>query len=133
MPALSAWTVRLALIYLLSGFSMGALMLAQKGISYNLLVWRLLGAHIEFLVMGWTVNLIFGVAYWILPRYPGGSRGSPHLPVLSVIVFNAGILAASAAAWMGVEVLLAGRILQLLGVVLFAASAWGRVRPTVVS
>jgi hypothetical protein len=133
MPALSAWTVRLALIYLLSGFSMGALMLAQKGISYNLLVWRLLGAHIEFLVMGWTVNLIFGVAYWILPRYPGGSRGSPGLPVLSVIVFNLGILAASAAAWLGGEVLIAGRILQLVGVVLFAASAWGRVRPTGVS
>jgi hypothetical protein len=135
MPPLSAWTIRIALLYLLGGFSTGSLILAQKGVSYYPAVWLLLPAHIEFLVIGWTVNLIFGVAYWILPRFPGGSRGSFLLPFASILLLNLGILLSSfALTWRGSEwILLAGRAFQALAVALFAVSAWKRVRPTVVS
>lgn len=134
MPRLSAWAVRLALLYLLAGFTLGGLILAQKGVSYFPPVWLLLPAHVEFLVMGWTVNLIFGVAYWILPRYPGGSRGWTALPVSAVVLLNLGILlAAGYGTWGGSPwILLAARLLQALAVAGFAASAWKRVRPTVV-
>ena len=69
MPRLSQWLVRTALIYLLLGFSVGALLLAHKGIPWQPLLWRWLPAHIEFLLMGWVVQLTMGVAFWILPRF----------------------------------------------------------------
>ena len=40
-------------------------------------LWRLLPAHIELLLLGWTLNLALGMAYWILPRYKTGApRGA---------------------------------------------------------
>jgi hypothetical protein len=131
MPALSVWSIRLALAYLLTGFTFGSLILAQKGIAFFPAAWALLPAHIEFLVVGWTVNLIFGVAYWILPRFPGGWRGPLLFPLAAVSFLNLGVvLAAGGRTWASDPVLLAGRTLQAAAVVLFAVSAWRRVRPT---
>jgi hypothetical protein len=134
MPKLSAWAVRLALLYLLAGFTAGSLILAQKGVSYYPPVWRLLPVHIEFLMIGWTINLVFGVAYWILPRYTGGSRGGTFLPVSSIILLNLGVLLVAGYGVIGGSpwLLFAGRLLEALAVSAFAASAWRRVRPTVV-
>jgi hypothetical protein len=134
MPSLSAWTIRAALTYLMAGFTLGSLLLAHKGVPYSPFLWRLLPAHIEFLVMGWIINLVFGVAYWILPRFPGSGRGNPILPAAGVVLLNVGILITAAyGTWGGSEWLLfLGRLCELVGVVLFALQAWRRVRPTVI-
>ena len=77
MPRLSAWFIRASLIYLLLGFAFGALILAQKGISYYPLVWNLFPIHMEFLLIGWFAQLAMGVAFWILPRFSSGQpRGN---------------------------------------------------------
>jgi hypothetical protein len=135
MPALSIWSIRAALLYFLGGFTLGALLLAHKGMSFYPLIWRFLPAHIEFLLIGWMVQFIFGVAYWILPRFTGGSRGNPLLPLLSIILLNVGIwLVVGQGLWgWSAELVLAGRIAQTLAVVSFAASAWPRVRPFLLS
>jgi hypothetical protein len=129
MPRLSAVALRAALVYLLLGFSFGALMLANKGVPFSGAVWILLAPHVEFLFIGWTVQLIFGVAFWILPRYPGGSRGSIRLAWLSLLSLNLGILVAALAAFIPGPLLFAGRLLESAGAALFALHAWGRVRP----
>jgi hypothetical protein len=130
MPRLSAVAVRASLLYLLLGFFFGALMLANKGIPFWGAVWGLLVPHIEFLLIGWTVQLIFGVAFWILPRYPGGSRGRVTLAWLSLLCLNLGILMAALTVLVPGPLLLAGRLLESAGAVLFALHAWGRVRPS---
>jgi hypothetical protein len=135
MPGLSIWSIRLALLYFLAGFILGALMLANKGVPFYPLLWRFLPAHVEFLLVGWMVQFIFGVAYWILPRFTGGSRGNPVVPVISVILLNLGIWLVVGQGWWGWEEAYAftGRLTQTLAAVSFAISAWPRVRPFLLS
>ena len=60
MPLLSQWMVRTALIYLILGFTFGGLLLTHKGIPLHPSLWAWLPAHIEFLLMGWIVQLTMG-------------------------------------------------------------------------
>lgn len=127
MPKLSAVAVRTSLIYLLLGFTFGALLLANKGIPIGGWVWALLPAHIEFLLIGWTGQLILGVAFWILPRYPGGSRGNVTLAWYAYIFLNVGIILVILQPVSGAALLL-GRLLEGASAVTFATHAWDRVR-----
>ena len=45
------------------------LLLWNKGVPISPYIWTLLPSHIEFLLIGWTVQLALGVAFWILPRW----------------------------------------------------------------
>src|SRR5512141_1428250 len=93
MPRLSVWFVRLSLIYFLLGFTFGALLLAQKGISYFPPIWSLFPIHMEFLLIGWFAQLAMGVAFWILPRFSKGSpRGNVSLIWLSFALVNVGLI-----------------------------------------
>ena len=95
MPRLSVWFVRASLIYLLAGFTLGALMLAQDGISYYPAIIAVLPVHMEFLLVGWLVQLALGVAFWIFPRFGLGlphSRGNEKLIWVSFVLLNAGVL-----------------------------------------
>lgn len=132
MPRLSALAIRAALVYLLLGFTFGALMLANKGIPFAPWLWNLLPAHIDFLLLGWTAQLILGVGFWILPRFSGGSRGNVRLAVAAVLLLNAGVLLVSLQALVPEFGWLAplGRVLQIAAAVTFALHAWARVRPT---
>ena len=90
MPRLSVWFIRAALLYLIAGFTFGALMLANKGLSFSPLLWRLLPIHVEVLLMGWIAQLALGVAYWILPRFRQ-ARGNTQAAWAAFILLNTGI------------------------------------------
>jgi len=131
MPLISVAFIRTALLHLVVGFTLGALILVQKGTSVLPAAWRLLPAHIEILVFGWTVQLIVGTAFWILPRHAKAQkRGNEGLVWLAYGLLNAGILLAvfspllPGSGW----VLLTGRLAEALGLGAFAANAWPRVK-----
>ena len=129
MPRFSGWAVRTALIYLLFGFTAGGLMLAHRGMPFAGWVWRLLAAHVEWLLVGWAAQLALGVAYWILPRLPGGVRGREPLVWSAYALLNLGLLAVALSGLMNcVWCTLAGRTGELIGALLFAAAVWPRVR-----
>ncbi len=130
MPRLSVWALRAALLHLLIGFTLGGLLLANKGMPFWPRVWATLPLHTEFLLIGWTVQLVLAVAFWILPRMPGGQRGKEPLAVLSLVCLNLGVLMAALQS-LAMELLVAGRVLECLGGVLFALHAWQRIRPLV--
>jgi hypothetical protein len=133
MPLLSVFFIRTALIYLSLGFTFGGLILFNKGITIMPAVWSLLPAHIEFLLIGWTIQLILGVAFWILPRFSQGpARGREEIAWLSYFLINAGI-------WMDILaplfhelpwLQLLGRLLEVGAAAIFAGYAWRRVKPT---
>jgi len=132
VPRLSVWLVRTSLVYLGVGFTLGALILFQKGIPYLGAVWSLLPLHIEFVLVGWTLQLAMGVAFWILPRFlRGAARGDERLVWLAYLLLNAGVLSVGAGAWLGLPggLLLAGRGAEMLAAALFALHAWPRVKP----
>ncbi len=132
MPRLSRWFVRSALLYLALGFTFGALMLFNKGVPIDPAVLRLLPAHIEFLLFGWTVQLAMGVAFWILPRFAGGaSRGNEGAAWLAYGLLNAGIWLAGMGAVLGwpTALLLLGRVAEAAAAAAFVVHAWPRVKP----
>jgi hypothetical protein len=131
MPALSVWMVRTALVHLAVGFLLGALLLANRGIPIHPLVPRLLPLHGELLLLGWTVQLAFGVAFWILPRYrSGAARGSELLGWLCYALLNNGVLAVGVGAITGrAGMPLLGRMAEGFAALAFAGHAWGRARP----
>jgi heme/copper-type cytochrome/quinol oxidase subunit 1 len=131
MPQLSRNFVRLSLAYLATGFTLGALLLINKGIQISPLTWRLLPIHAEVLLMGWFIQLALGVSYWILPRLAGDEpRGSVRLAWSAFWLINLGITLVILGSLIASPSLsLAGRLAELLGVVAFVACSWRRVKP----
>ena len=132
MPRLSCWFIRSALIYLATGFTLGALLLSNKGIPYAPAIWNLLPLHIEFLLHGWLIQLAMGVAFWILPRLGQGpnNRGDERLVWAAWLLVNLGIILALFEAllvWPGLAI--GARLVELAGVLLFVLGSWKRVKP----
>lgn len=130
MPRLSIWMVRTALLHLLVGFTIGALMLANKGIPFYPPLWRLLPLHIELLLLGWTLQLAMGVAFWILPRFDT-TRPRAGFAWAAYLLLNLGIgLVAASLFWVTLPVLLfGGRLAEVGAAVAFALHAWPRIKP----
>ena len=131
MPRLSIYFLRASLIYLGLGFTLGALMLWNKGIPISPYVWLLLTAHLEFLLLGWVLHLAFGVAYWILPRF-NTVRRRERWAWAAFILLNLGLwlvaVSPTAMAASGVW-LFFGRAAEAAAVSAFAFHAWPRVKP----
>jgi len=136
MPRLSCWFIRAALIYLIAGFSLGALLLVQKASPIHPALWRLLPAHVEFLLFGWVAQLTMGVAYWILPRFrPAPVRGKQGLAWLAFGLLNTGVMLAAMAPVITAPplVTLLGRSAEAGAALAFALHAWPRVKSTEVT
>lgn len=129
MPRLSRWFVRASLIYLVIGFTLGGLVLFHKGIPLHPLLWQVLPAHIEFLLLGWTVQLAMGVAFWILPRF-GGSRGDEKPVWAAFILVNIGVWLVGLGLSVRAPALIPflGRVAEVGGVTAFAFHIWPRIK-----
>lgn len=133
MPRLSRLFLRAALVYLFLGFTFGALILANKGLPFAPLVWLLLPAHIECMLLGWVTQLALGVAFWILPRLAGNQpRGEERWSWAAFLLINLGLLLALLTpyqpfAWLGFGT----HLLQALGFVAFVTGNWPRIYPPV--
>jgi cbb3-type cytochrome oxidase subunit 1 len=133
MPRLSVWFLRSALTYLVLGMSAGALLLAHRGVPFGGWVPSLRPLHIEFLLIGWTIQLAFGVAFWILPRFRSGAeRGRELLAWTAYWLLNAGVLTTAIGGTAGAlaEVQLAGRMAETFAATAFALHAWPRLKAT---
>jgi hypothetical protein len=117
------------LLHLGLGFTLGALLLFHKGVPLAPALWRLLPLHIEMVLVGWTVQLAMGVAFWILPRW-GTARRNEALAWLACVLLNLGVAAAGLGQWLGgpPAIPLLGRALELLAALAFAVHAWPRVK-----
>lgn len=130
MPRLSRLFVRAALASLVAGYGLGAVVLAAKGLGGPGWAWRLLPWHMELLLVGWSIQLAMGVAYWILPRFQY-HRGDPRPAWLALVLVNAGVAVIGVGAALGAPpwVPWAGRAIEAAAVAAFAAHAWPRVKP----
>src|SRR5512141_1040730 len=101
MTRLSVWSVRTALLYLGAGFLLGALMLTQKGLPFDPTMLRMLPIHSEFVLVGWTLQLAMGIAFWILPRFSREPRyGNQTFGWLAFGFLNIGVLCAGVGQWL---------------------------------
>jgi len=131
MPRVSVWLVRASLLQLLSGALLGAAYLAFKAEGWFAILVTHLGTHQEQMLVGWMVQLVIGVAYWILPRSDGqGPKDSERVMWVVFGLLNAGVLVAALGtdpSWPA-SLLLIGRVAETAAAVLFARHAWKRQR-----
>lgn len=131
MPRLSSLFVRAALVYLGLGFTLGGLTLANKGIFFSAQVWNWLPAHIEFLLVGWLLQLAMGMSFWILPRLGAENpRGNEYLMWVAFLLINSGIWLVVIASFTNLPKMApAGRMAEAAAGALFALGTWKRVKP----
>jgi hypothetical protein len=137
MPRVSQLIIRTALIWLAAGYTAGGLLLLKKGVPCLPWLRGLRASHIHMLLVGWTVQLACGVAFWILPRLDaGGSRGDERLIWVCYVALNAGV--ALGAVLGPLEALSVGRVgwlyvlvggLYFIAAACFVVHAWPRIRP----
>jgi hypothetical protein len=130
MPRLSQWYVRLAMIYFLLGFTVGSLMLANKGIPFYPALWTWLPVHIELLLIGWIVQLTMGVAFWIMPRYwVPPRRGNETGARVAIVLLNVGVWLVITGSLIGQYswLVLLGRLSEVGAGLMFAWHIWPRV------
>ncbi len=97
------------------------------------MLWRLMPAHGELLLVGWVLQLIMGVAYWILPRFSRPpARGNVAAVGLAFVLLNAGVVLSSLGAALAAPayVVMTGRGGEALAALAFAFNAWPRVKAT---
>ena len=130
MTAPSVWAIRLALIQLLAAFLAGGWLLASRGVPTLPRPDWLLPVHLELALLGWTLQLAMGVAYWMLPKFKSGPpRGKVGPAIAALMVFNRGVFLVLASSISGVAALeLLGRTGEVAGVGLFAANALPRIK-----
>ena len=137
MPLLSRWHVKMAFLYFVAGTVIGGLMMTGKWIEVPRWVWLLRQTHVHLLVFGWITQLIFGIAYWMLPRLTRFEpRGNELVNWAVFITFNVGLLMRAVfeplhfseptPTW-GLLLTVSGW-LQVVAGVLFVVNAWRRVR-----
>ncbi len=96
-------------------------------------IWQLLPLHIEMVLLGWTVQLAMGVAYWIAPRLPDRrGRGHPLPGWIAFALLNVGVLSAGLGQFIDNLTILAvlGRAAEFMAVGVFAVHLWPRIRPS---
>lgn len=142
MDRLTSVMVRASLVWLLSGVTLGGLMLADRAVPGN---WRAWAAptHGHILFVGWFVQFVIGVAYWLFPRRRGPGRPLGYregLAFVAVILLNLGLVlrviaepverAGHDGDWT-LSVLIASSSLQVLAIATFVTELWPRVGPRV--
>jgi len=130
--------VRCSLVWLLGGFVIGGLMLVDRAVPGDWRLW-LQPSHGHMLFVGWFVQFVMGIAYWLLPRKRSPERPLGYredLALTGAAALNLGLLLRVVAeplertghASDGTLALLgASAVLQVAAVVIFISQLWPRI------
>ncbi len=133
MPPLSRFTLRVAVVYLIAGATLGSLALIGKAIpAYSQWI-GFFPLHIVWMVIGGFVQFTLGTAFWILPKFSDRPSFYGNVPamVLSIVAINGGIFVYTLNFVFspGGEVALAARLLWLMGAIGAGIHLLPRIKP----
>lgn len=132
MPREARWLIKTSLLYLVLALGTGLALVLPAA---RHLAPHLYPTYLHLLTIGWLTQLIFGVAFWLFPRF---SRDRPYgrrtLVWASYGCLNAGLVLRAATEPFSMQdalgrwSLTAAALLQGLGGLLFVAHIWPRVK-----
>lgn len=134
MPPLTRWFVKTAFVYLVLAMIVG-LLLAVPSVLQRL--GGLFPVYIHLLVFGWLTQLVFGVVFWMFPKYSvARPRGNEWLGWWTYGLLNAGLILRAVAEpiqsvqpnLLGGWLLVLSAIAQFLAGASFVVNSWGRVK-----
>ena len=136
MPPLTRWFVKSSFIYLVLALIAGLLLIIQSTFKWTVPA-GIFPVYIHLFVLGWLTQLIFGVVYWMFPKYSKEKpRGSEMLGWWTYALLNLGLLLRVIAepiqavhpyplsGW----TLVAAAVIQFLAGLTFVINSWGRVK-----
>ena len=130
MPFLTRTFIKTAVVYFIVALLLGVYMVNRSTTG-------IFPVYIHLFVFGWLTQLIFGVIYWMFPKYSKANpRGSEVLGWVSYSTLNSGlILRAIAEPLHAVQstdalgfLLVVSAILQWLSGLAFVVNTWPRVK-----
>jgi len=130
MPLLARTFIKTAMVCLALALIFGILLAA--GLTNGLFP-----VYVHLLVFGWLTQLIFGVVFWMFPKFSVEKpRGSETLGWWTYALLNIGLLLRAIAEPMqstqanpiGGWMLVLSAIIQFLAGSLFVVNSWGRVK-----
>lgn len=130
MPLLTRTLIKTAMVYFSIALLLGILMAVRASTG-------MFPVYIHFLVFGWLTQLIFGVIYWMFPKYSKQTpRGHESLGWITYGALNLGLVLraiaepihAVQATQLSGLVLVLSAILQWLSGLTFVANTWARVK-----
>ena len=136
MPLLSRCFLKTAMLYFVASSCLGGYLLVMVGVQLPAPV-VLQPVYWHMLLVGWLMQLIFGVAYWMFPRHPSHRpQGQSVLGWLTYAALNAGLfLRVIVEPWHGMRphpvlgwLLVSSAVLQVGAGWAFVISIWSRIR-----
>jgi hypothetical protein len=137
MPTLTRWYVKSALIFFILALLIAFLQSGQNIIAAPASVAALGPVYFHLFLVGWVTQLIFGVAFWMFPKYSiERPRGSEPLGWITFWLLNTGlilralgepVMASLPSVWIG-WLLVTSAVLQWLAGLFFFANTWGRIK-----
>jgi hypothetical protein len=134
MPTLVRWTIKAALIHFMLALIAGLLLALNRVLPF--VIPSLSPVYFHLLMLGWVTQLIFGVAYWMFPRFSKESARGPEWVGWGVLILlNVGLALRaigeplqSSQPRVGGVMLAASAVSQLAAGWGFIALIWSRVR-----
>lgn len=137
MPVLSRIYIKTGLVYFVVALAMAALLAAQPVLKLSSSLSVLRPVYLHLLMVGWVLQLIFGVVYWMFPKYSKEQpRGSEKLGWFVYVTLNLGLILRAvgeplvmlqpdnSVGWL----LAASAVLQLVAGWGFIANTWSHVK-----
>lgn len=133
MPPLTRWFLKAALVYLVLALLTGIFLATPGTVSIP----GLFPVYFHTLTFGWLTQLIFGIAFWMFPKYSiAKPRGHEWLGWATFILLNTGLIAriifeplhSGAPSIFTSWTLVAAALAQWLAGVTFVVNTWPRVR-----
>jgi heme/copper-type cytochrome/quinol oxidase subunit 1 len=137
MPVLARWMIKAALAYLVAALILGLLVAAGPQLGFPASIGVFQPVYLHLLMVGWVTQLIFGVVYWMFPKYSRERpRGSERLGWAIFWLLNVGLILRVIGEPLAVLVpgplagglLAASALLQFGAGWAFVANTWGRVK-----
>jgi cbb3-type cytochrome oxidase subunit 1 len=137
MPPLTRWFIKISLVYLVAALLIGTVLAGRTLWTLPPFLAALGPIYFHLFMLGWVSQLIFGVIYWMFPKYtrkkPHGSEG---LWQVTFWLLNIGLILRLVAEPMQTLVdqpawgwlLALSALLQWLAGIIFVGNTWGRVK-----
>jgi hypothetical protein len=137
MPRLTRYFIKTALLYLAAALLLGLLLALRSTVDLPAELLALSPVYFHLFMVGWIAQLIFGMLFWMLPKYSKEKpRGHEQLAWAAYVLINIGLILrvigeplAAVRSDLGLGWLLAlSALLQLSGGWAFIVVVWPRVK-----